>query len=50
MVSTNTIAALRQAANKLPVLTEFISRTSPPRLGNLIIVESETEETPSPTL
>ncbi|KLO08913.1 mitochondrial ribosomal protein L16 [Schizopora paradoxa] len=26
---------LRQASNKLPVLTEFISRESPPRLGNL---------------
>ena len=42
---SSSITALRQASNKLPVLTEFISKSSPPRLGNLIITpeESETE-------
>ncbi|KAL5477015.1 MRPL16 [Sanghuangporus weigelae] len=29
---------LRQASNKLPVITEFVTRRSPPRLGNLEIL------------
>ncbi|KAI5118898.1 hypothetical protein M0805_002814 [Coniferiporia weirii] len=32
---------LRQASNKLPVLTEFINRQSPPRLGNIEIIPDE---------
>lgn len=31
-------SALRQASNKLPVLTEFINQSSPPRLGNIEIL------------
>ena len=36
-ISSNFAPALRQASNKLPVLTEFITRRSPPRLGSLEI-------------
>jgi hypothetical protein len=48
----NAYAALRQAANKLPTVMEFIDRKAPPRLGSLLLT-SEAEEasdaTPSPT-
>ncbi|KAN0129666.1 ribosomal protein L16 [Lactarius tabidus] len=45
--------ALRQAANKLPTVMEFIDRKAPPRLGSLLLT-SEVEQgsdatTPSPT-
>lgn len=39
--TSNASSALRQASNKLPVITEFISRNTPPRLGNLEIVADE---------
>ncbi|KAH8110291.1 mitochondrial ribosomal protein L16 [Phellopilus nigrolimitatus] len=49
---------LKQAANKLPVLTEFINRRSPPRLGGIEIITpdvpdvdvSQTVETPQPAV
>ncbi|KAI0070553.1 mitochondrial ribosomal protein L16 [Panus rudis PR-1116 ss-1] len=37
-------AALRLASAKLPVATEFINRSSPPRLGNLLITEEVIEK------
>ncbi|EJD05350.1 mitochondrial ribosomal protein L16 [Fomitiporia mediterranea MF3/22] len=42
---------LRQASNKLPVMTEFITRRSPPRLGNLEIPleTSEVDHITTPT-
>lgn len=33
--TANYTVALRQASNKLPVITEFINRRSPPRLGHI---------------
>lgn len=30
-------SVLRQAASKLPTKMEFINRTTPPRLGNLVL-------------
>ena len=33
----DTWPVLRQAASKLPTKMEFISRTTPPRLGNLVL-------------
>ncbi|KAG1735628.1 uncharacterized protein EDB91DRAFT_1144432 [Suillus paluster] len=29
--------ALRQAADKFPTMMEFITRSTPPRLGNLVL-------------
>ncbi|KAJ8463202.1 hypothetical protein ONZ45_g17663 [Pleurotus djamor] len=47
--------ALRQAADKLPTVMEFISRSTPPRLGNLVlhppqpvISEADSDATPMP--
>jgi len=31
------LTALRQAADKLPTIMEFITRSTPPRLGNLVL-------------
>lgn len=31
------VIALRQAASKLPTIMEFIRRSTPPRLGNLVL-------------
>lgn len=31
------LTALRQAADKLPTTMEFITRSTPPRLGNLVL-------------
>ena len=42
------VIALRLAANKLPTIMEFIDRSTPPRLGNLVL-HSEAEEAPQPT-
>lgn len=42
--------ALRQAADKLPTIMEFITRSTPPRLGNLVLQpEPSTDQLPSPT-
>ena len=35
--SADTHLVLRQAASKLPTKMEFISRATPPRLGNLVL-------------
>lgn len=45
----NPSLALRQAANKLPTLMEFIDRSALPRLGNLLITPENTtvEESPA---
>ncbi|KAG2152979.1 mitochondrial 54S ribosomal protein YmL47 [Suillus bovinus] len=42
--------ALRQAADKLPTIMEFITRSTPPRLGNLVLQpEPSTDQLLSPT-
>ncbi|KIK44337.1 hypothetical protein CY34DRAFT_23096 [Suillus luteus UH-Slu-Lm8-n1] len=42
--------ALRQAADKLPTIMEFITRSTPPRLGNLVLQpEPSTDQLPSLT-
>lgn len=42
--------ALRQAADKLPTIMEFIMRSTPPRLGNLVLQsEPSTDRLSSPT-
>ncbi|KAG2758159.1 mitochondrial 54S ribosomal protein YmL47 [Suillus brevipes Sb2] len=42
--------ALRQAADKLPTIMEFITRSTPPRLGNLVLQsEPSTDQLSSPT-
>ncbi|KAG2033677.1 ribosomal protein L10e/L16 [Suillus americanus] len=42
--------ALRQAADKLPTIMEFITRSTPPRLGNLVLQpEPSTAQLSSPT-
>ncbi|KAG1840563.1 ribosomal protein L10e/L16 [Suillus subalutaceus] len=42
--------ALRQAADKLPTIMEFITRSTPPRLGNLVLQpEPPTAQLSSPT-
>lgn len=42
--------ALRQAADKLPTIMEFITRSTPPRLGNLVLqTEPSTDQLSSPT-
>ncbi|KAG2123364.1 mitochondrial 54S ribosomal protein YmL47 [Suillus cothurnatus] len=42
--------ALRQAADKLPTIMEFITRSTPPRLGNLLLQpEPSTDQLSSPT-
>ena len=43
-------SVLRQASNKLPVITEFIDRSAQPRLGSILInpdtgVEVDTRDT-----
>lgn len=40
--------ALRLASAKLPVLTEFIDRSAPPRLGNLLITPELAKEVKLP--
>lgn len=44
----NTFAALRLGAAKLPTIYEFITRKSPPRLGNMLIQPSS-PSIPPPT-
>lgn len=51
---TDIFSVLRQASDKLPTQMEFINRSSPPRLGNLLIyppsppkLEATAEATPS---
>ncbi|KAG2343188.1 mitochondrial 54S ribosomal protein YmL47 [Suillus weaverae] len=42
--------ALRQAADKLPTIMEFITRSTPPRLGNLVLQpEPSTDQLSYPT-
>ncbi|EPQ53868.1 hypothetical protein GLOTRDRAFT_130816 [Gloeophyllum trabeum ATCC 11539] len=41
--------ALRQAADKLPTTMEFITKRSPPRLGNMLITP-ETANVPAPPM
>lgn len=42
--------ALRQAADKLPTIMEFITRSTPPRLGNLVLqTEPSADQLSSPT-
>lgn len=42
--------ALRQAADKLPTIMEFITRSTPPRLGNLVLQpEPSVDQLSSPT-
>ncbi|KAH8083303.1 mitochondrial ribosomal protein L16 [Cristinia sonorae] len=38
--------ALRLACDKLPVMCEFITRDTPPRLGNLVLTPEEAIKTP----
>lgn len=40
--------ALRLASAKLPVMTEFIDRSAPPRLGSLLITPEVAEESKLP--
>ncbi|OJA09069.1 hypothetical protein AZE42_06765 [Rhizopogon vesiculosus] len=35
--NSSPLTALRQAADKLPTIMEFITRSTPPRLGNLVL-------------
>ncbi|KAG2060641.1 mitochondrial 54S ribosomal protein YmL47 [Suillus hirtellus] len=39
--------ALRQAADKLPTIMEFITRSTPPRLGNLVLQPEPSTDQPS---
>jgi hypothetical protein len=41
------VLALRQAATKLPTKMEFINRSAPPRLGNMLITPDKPVEPPS---
>jgi len=42
--------ALRQAADKLPTTMEFITRSTPPRLGNLVLHTANPERSDRPLL
>lgn len=44
LFSLTLLLALRLASAKLPVLTEFIDRSAPPRLGNLLITPELAKE------
>jgi hypothetical protein len=46
MLTSVPTAALRQAADKLPRTYEFIRKSTPPRLGRLLITDNAS--TPSP--
>lgn len=49
-IQTHSFIALRQAADKLPTIMEFITRSTPPRLGNLVLQpDPSTDQLPSPT-
>lgn len=43
-LSFRLFAVLRQAASKMPTKMEFISRATPPRLGNLLIQPPKAEQ------
>ncbi|KAJ3475719.1 hypothetical protein NLI96_g11653 [Meripilus lineatus] len=42
--------ALRLASDKLPTQNEFITRSTPPRLGSLLITETEAQDAISPVV